>query len=386
MTAPPQDVLRLITRLNIGGPARQALLLSSQLQPRWRTLLAAGAPAPDEGELSDPQVPVHRLPLVRSVRPDLDLRALHQVGELMKKAQPRLLHTHMAKAGLVGRLAARRHGGIRTIHTFHGHVLEGYFSKPVQRTFLEVERALAKITDALVAISPEIRDELLELRVGRAEQFRVIPLGFDLTAHLEVEARSGLLRSHLGLPPDVVLIGAVARLVPIKDLGTFLRALTHLPQVHGAILGDGEERPALELLAKELGIAHRTHFTGWWKDVPSAMSDLDVVVLTSLNEGTPVSLIEALACGRPVVATDVGGVRFVIEDGRTGRLIRPRDPEALARAVGELLTDPSMIAGFATAGRSVVRNRFHKDRLIADIDALYSELARAVPRRRSSAP
>lgn len=373
MTGPArQDVLRLITRLNIGGPARQALMLTRELEA-WPTLLAAGRPSPEEGELADPQVLVEHVSLVRPIRPATDMGAVLQVRRLLERVKPRILHTHMAKAGIVGRLAARK-TAIRTVHTFHGHVLDGYFRKPVERAFLEIERRLARATDILIAISPEIRDDLLSRGVGTPTQYRVIPLGFDLTDHLRVVAPDGGLRRALGVAADVPLVGTVSRLVPIKDIATLLRAMALLPDVHLVVLGDGEERPRLEALRADLGLEGRCHFTGWWLDIPGAMSDLDVVALTSLNEGTPVSLIEALACARPVVATSVGGVPFVIRHNETGLLVSPRDPAALAASIQELLGSRDKAVALATAGRADVATRFHKDRLLADIGSLYDEV------------
>lgn len=373
------EVVRLITRLNIGGPARQALLLTKELDAQWPTLLGAGTPNPEEGELSEPDVRVHHLPLVRPVRPVTDMQAFVQVRRLLHAHQPKLVHTHMAKAGLIGRLASIG-SRIRTIHTYHGHVLSGYFRKPVQRAFLEVERRLASKTDVLVAISPEIRDELLDLRIGTSSQYEVIPLGFDLTEHLAVREPSGELRASIGIRSDVPLVGIVGRLVPVKDLTTLLRAAARLPGVHVAIVGDGDSRPGLVKAAAELGIGDRTHFTGWWKDVAAAMSDFDVVALTSRNEGTPVSLIEASACARPIVATDVGGVRFVVRDGETGLLCPPQDHAAIAAALQKLLLDRVMATRLATAARARVRDRFHKDRLVADISSLYRDVCNTTSR------
>ncbi len=336
-------------------------------------MLGAGTPSAEEGELTDPDVRVHRLPLVRPVRPATDIQALVHVRRLLQAHQPRLVHTHMAKAGLIGRLAALR-SGIRTVHTYHGHVLSGYFKKPVQRAFLEVERRLAPRTDVLVAISPEIRDDLLDLGVGTPRQYEIIPLGFDLTEHLSVREPSGKLRATIGIRSDAPLVGIVGRLVPVKDVTTLLRAAARLPGVHVAILGDGECRADLENAARQLGIGDRTHFTGWWKDVAAAMSDLDVVALTSRNEGTPVSLIEASACGRPIVATDVGGVRFVVRHGETGLLCPPQDHAAIATALQKVLEDRLMATRLATAARASVRDRFHKDRLVSDVSSLYRDL------------
>jgi glycosyltransferase involved in cell wall biosynthesis len=374
-------VLRLITRLNVGGPARQALLLTRHLSGEFPTTLAAGRPTSSEGELRDAAVHVSYVPLVRPLRPDMDMRAIVAVRQLLLNTRPALLHSHMAKAGTVGRTASRLvTPRPRTIHTFHGHVLEGYFAAPLRRAFIEVERALARHTDVLIAVSPQIRDALLDLGIGSPRQYRVIPLGLDLSSCLAVRGPSGKLRAELGLEGEVPLIGIVGRLVPIKDHETLLLAMQSLPGVHLAILGDGELRLRLEGRAAALGLADRVHFLGWWIDVASAVADLDVVVLTSRNEGTPVSLIEASAAGRPVVATDVGGVPAVVRHGRTGLLVAPGDCTEIAVAIRRLLADRGFRDQMGRAARADVSERFGEARLVADIRALYQDLtARPVP-------
>jgi glycosyltransferase involved in cell wall biosynthesis len=368
-------VLRVITRLNVGGPARQALLLTRDLADRFDTVLAAGRPTEVEGELRDAAVPVRRVPLVRAADPVNDGKALAALRGLLVQQRPALLHTHMAKAGTVGRLAGFSvPNRPRSVHTFHGHVLEGYFRPSAQRAFIEIERRLARYTDALVAVSPEIRDALLDLGIGRSRRFEVISLGFDLGGFLAVDQPSGKLRGDLGLDAGVPLVGVVGRLVPIKDVATMLRAMPQLPSVHLAVVGDGELRPSLEAQARDLGLGDRVHFTGWCPDVPEAMSDMDVVALTSRNEGTPVTLIEAQAAGRPVVATDVGGVRFVVEDRAGGFLVPRGDAEALAERVSRLLADASLRRTMGAVGREHVRHRFGKEGLLSGIANLYSEL------------
>lgn len=366
-------VLRVITRLNIGGPARQALLLSKELGPEWDTTLVAGTPPKHEGELTDPDVFVQRVPLQRELRPVGDIRAFRALRSLARELRPRIVHTHMAKAGTLGRLAAPKTA--RTVHTYHGHVLAGYFSRTSARFFAEIERRLAHRTDVLVAISPEVRDELLELGIGEPDRYRLIPLGFDLARHLRVSGPSGELRARLKIASDAPLIGAVGRLTAIKDIPTLVRAVQRVDGAHLALLGDGDQRGSLDHLVRTLSMGHRVHFVGWWTDVASALADLDVVALSSVNEGTPVALIEALAAARPVVATDVGGVRFVVEDEVTGLLAPPGDPAALAAQLERVLGDRELAIRMGAAGRADVGRRFGKERLLRDIRKLYQELA-----------
>ncbi|MFP5318568.1 MAG: glycosyltransferase [Acidimicrobiia bacterium] len=374
-------MLRLITRLNIGGPARQALLLTREL-PDFPTVLAAGVPPAGEGELSDPDVPVRRVPLVRSINPPLDAKAVVAVRRLLVHHRAGLVHTHMAKAGFVGRTAATTvRPRPRTVHTFHGHVLEGYFRAPSQRAFLEIERRLAACTDVLVAVSTYVRDALLDLGVGRPSQYEVIPLGFDLSPFLSIERPSGHLRRELGVTPETPLVGILGRLAPIKDHETMLRALALVPGAHLAVLGDGELRSRLERAAAGMGVSGRVHFVGWRIDVAACIGDLDVVALTSRNEGTPVSLIEAAATGRPAVATRVGGVADVVQHGVTGYLVERGDAAAVAGYLRRLLDDPAQRRQMGEAGRAHVRDRYSHVRLLRDIAELYRALPGNVSRR-----
>lgn len=368
--------MSLLTRLNVGGPAQQVLSLHEHFPPHLPAVLAAGQPPAHEGELTAPGIPVRRVPLVRPLRPATDAAALVSVAGLLATIRPGILHTHMAKAGAIGRSAATLlppGSRPRLVHTFHGHVLQGYFDGAVQRTFIALERRLARRSDALVAVSPEIRDELLDLGIGSARKYEVIPLGIDLDRYARART-SGMLRQALGLGPEVPLAGVLGRLVPVKDHATLLRALALLPELHLAVLGDGELRGELMRLARDLGIADRTHFTGWWQAVPEALADLDVVVLSSRNEGTPMALIEAVAAGKPVVATDVGGVRSVVEDGVTGWLCAPGDPGGLARALGEVIRSPAEAMAQAARGRQRAMERFGIARMVADHVALYESL------------
>ena len=325
--------------------------------------------------MSDPEVPIRRVSLVRPVRPRSDARAVWQVRRLITEQRTALVSTHMAKAGTIGRIAACSvRPRPRLVHTFHGHVLDGYFRPGVERAFVEMERVLARVTDAFVAVSTEVRDSLLELGVGRPEQYRVLPLGLDLEPFLAVDRPSGALRAHLGIGAQTPLVGMVGRLVPIKDGDTMLGAMAKLRDAHLVVVGDGDERARMERRAADLGVAGRVHFVGWWKDLPGAISDLDVVALSSRNEGTPSSLIEALAAGRPVVATRVGGVGSVVDDGVTGYLVPPGDSAALAGRLEQLLGDPDRRQAFGASGRARSRSRFSIDRLISELHELYEEV------------
>ena len=365
----------MITRLNIGGPARQALMLTRELSDDYETDLVAGTPEPGEGELLDPDVVVERAPLARSISPLRDLTAFRWLRSRIDADGYDIVHTHMAKAGTLARGAAlRSRRRPKLVHTFHGHVLEGYFNRPVQRTFIEIERRLARRTDALVAVSEEIRDDLLALGIGDEERWHVIQLGFDLAPMLVVSGPSGALRERIGLAEEVPLVGVLGRLAPIKDHATLLEAVACLDGVHLAILGDGEMRDEIASRSDSLGISDRVHMIGWWLDVPAAIADLDVVALTSRNEGTPVSLIEAHACGKPVVSTDVGGVRAVVRDGISGSLVPSGDAAAVAAALQGILSDRAAATRMGEQGRAFVRDRFTKERLVADIRALYTSL------------
>lgn len=377
-------VAHVLTRPNLGGVARAVVDLALRLPPRFLVRVIAGTAPPEEGEIDPLGVPIERVPLVRPPRPAHDLVVLARLRSALSGSA--VVHTHMAKAGALGRLAAaslRPRPAI--VHTYHGHVLEGYFGRVASRAFLATERSLARVSDALVAVSDEVRDDLLALGIGRPEQWHVIPLGVDLGRFEAVLAEAerkapGALRERAGLGASLegpVLGGVLGRLVPVKDHATLLRALAALDgahDVHLAVLGEGELKGELKALAARLGVAGRVHFVGWWDDIAGAMADLDFVVSSSTKEGTPMALIEAAAAARAVVATDVGGVRSVVEDGRTGLLVAPGDPAALAGAIGELARDPRRRASLGAAARLRVAERFGMDRFVEAHAALYASL------------
>jgi glycosyltransferase involved in cell wall biosynthesis len=380
-------VLRIIARLNIGGPALHTTLLTERLDPRrYDARLITGTEAPHEGNYlqlhgATPERVTILPALGRSVRGTADLRVLSQLLGIMRRTRPHVVHTHTAKGGTLGRLAARLARVPIVVHTYHGHVFHGYFTPARTRMYLAIEQALGRWTDCLLAVSDTVRGELLGLGVGSPERFRVMPLGLDLERYVGGEALRGGLRRELGLAADVPVVAIVARLVPIKAHEVFLRAARlvrdALPTSEFLIVGDGERRQALEALATELGLGASARFLGWRRDLERVYADAWVVALTSRNEGSPVSLIEAMAAARPVVATRVGGVPDLVEHGVTGCLVPPDDPETLAAALLALLRDPDQRRVLGKAARERVLPAFGADRLVADMDRLYEELLRA---------
>lgn len=379
-------VVRVIARLNVGGPALHATLLTERLDPaRYDSLLVSGTEDPTEGNyLALQGKALARLSVLpalgREIRGGQDLAALARLVGLMRRVRPHVVHTHTAKAGTLGRLAAFLTRVPVIVHTYHGHVFHGYFSPAKTRAFLAIERWLGRRTDCLLTVSESVRGELLRLGLGPPERLRVMPLGLDLDRFLACEARRGELRAELGLGEGAALVGIVARLVPIKAHEVFLEAAARLaallPESRFLVVGDGERRPALEAEARRLGLGDRVRFLGWRRDLDRIYADLDVVVLTSRNEGSPVSLIEAMAAARPVVGTRVGGVPDLVEDEVTGRLVPSSDAPALAEAVRALLADPTRRRELGQAGRRAVVAPFGAERLLADMDRLYAELLR----------
>jgi glycosyltransferase involved in cell wall biosynthesis len=377
-------VVRVIARLNVGGPALHATLLSERLCPaRYDSLLVTGRPGPAEGDYlvlrgkASPRVVV--LPaLGREIRGGADLLAFAGLVRLIRRVRPHIVHTHTAKAGTLGRLAARLLGVPVVVHTYHGHVFHGYFAPATTRVLLGIERWLGRRTERLLAVSETVRRELLALGIGTPERLTVMPLGLDLDPFVAAEAARGALRAELGVDRRALLCGIVARLVPIKAHELFLEAaatvVRRLPESAFLVIGEGERRAELEGLATRLGLARHVRFLGWRPDLDRIYADLDLAVLTSRNEGSPVSLIEAMAAARPVVATRVGGVPDLVEDGITGRLVPPGDAPALAAAIEALLRDPGARQAMGAAGRKRVVPAFGADRLLADMDRLYTEL------------
>jgi glycosyltransferase involved in cell wall biosynthesis len=388
----PIPVVRVITRLNIGGPSIQATRLTTALEQHgFTTTLIHGRLGEGEGDMSYLIEPGDRTIYVDALRrplsPFADVRAWWRLYRAMKHARPAIVHTHMAKAGMLGRLAAAAYNATRgssprarVIHTYHGHVLEGYFSPLMTRVFVGLERLLAGFSDAIIAISPAIERELRDqFRIGRAQQYRVVPLGFDLSSFAAVDDdRRARARSALSLPPDADVISTVGRLTAIKQHRLFLDAVAAAarsrPNLIALVAGDGELRGDLERHAAAIGVADRVRFLGWRRDLAAIYAATDVFLLTSRNEGTPVALIEAMAAGVPGVSTDVGGVKDVINSDAVGARVPDGDAAGLAAAIVRYLSNRDERRAAGERARAAVLDRYSLDRLINDINLLYRDL------------
>ena len=378
----------MIARLNVGGPALHVAYLTAGLADHgYDTTLVAGTVGRGEESMAfvaDAKgVRIEVIDeLARSISPLRDARAVWKLAQVIRRERPTILHTHTAKAGAVGRVAALLAGRARppiVVHTFHGHVLRGYFNRVATLGFRTLERALAYTTTRLIAVSPEVRDDLVRLHVAPASKFAVIRLGIELDQRVgggaAVRAET---RRVLGLAGDPFVVGWVGRMTAVKRTDLVVEVLRELVDrdvdARLLLVGDGPDRNHLERYAHELGVIKRCLFVGYQEEVARFYDAIDALLLPSVNEGTPVSVIEALAAERPAVATRVGGTPDVIRDGVDGFLVDSADPGELAERLAELARDPDRRAEMGAAGRSRVLERYAVDRLVDDVDALYREL------------
>jgi glycosyltransferase involved in cell wall biosynthesis len=377
-------VMRIIDRLNIGGPAIHAVVTSRGLdRSRFRTVLVIGSIEATEGDMAyllegaavDKVVSIPSLG--RELRPLRDLRTAWQLFRLMRQERPQIVHTHKAKAGALGRLAAFLSRVPVRIHTFHGHVLRGYFGAAKSHFYQLLERTLARLSTRLVVPSARLGEELAsDFRVARSDRFEVIPLGFDLAPFTFSNQLRAELRQELGVGDDQRLVGIVGRMVPVKDHATFVAAAELLaqrrPEVRLVFVGGGELLESIRAEVERRGLGGRSHFLGWRRDLARIYADLDLVVLSSINEGTPVSLIEAMAAGTPVVSTAVGGVPDVLQGGQRGGLVPPRNPAALAEAMEAGLSPAARDR--AAQLRSAIFQEYGANRLCRQLETLYLRL------------
>ena len=370
----------------MGGPAHHVSLLSGRLdRERYETLLLYGKVGRGEASLEDLARKRHaRLESVPGLGPELnpvkDLRALLGLIRAVRRFSPDIVHTHTAKAGMLGRLAALlgRRPRPLIVHTYHGHVLEGYFDPVRDALYRGLERRLARSSDALIGVSQATVDDLVRLGIAPRSKFRVLPIGLSLEPFLASSPDDGAaFRREAGARDGELLLTFVGRLVPIKRVDVLLRAVQRArgagAPVRLAIVGDGELRGELAQLAGTLGLSDTVYFAGYREDMLPVAAASDLAVLSSDNEGTPVSLIEAAAAGTAAVATRVGGVADVVTD-ETGLLVPAGDSDSLGDAIATLASDAALRAAMGERAREHVRSRYSVDRLVEDIDALYREL------------
>jgi glycosyltransferase involved in cell wall biosynthesis len=377
-------VVRIFSRLNVGGPSIHVVLLDAGLNRRlFQSTLVVGSLGAGEGDMhyfaeQYGVTPVEIPSLGRDPSPLKDLKALFALVRLLRRIKPHVVHTHTSKAGFSGRIAARLSGVPVVVHTFHGHVFHGYFHPLMSRLLVLTERILARGTTAIIAVSEQVRRELAACGVAPLSRIRVVELGLPLEPFLGVKRPSNVLRAELCVGENVPLVGVVGRLTRIKDHRTFLEAASLVsrerPDARFVIVGDGELAAELKLRAQREDLDGRVFFLGWRRQLAPIYADLDVVVVSSRNEGTPVSIVEGAAAGCPVVATRVGGVPDLIEHGFEGLLVSPGQPPALADAIARILREPEVGRRMASRARDKVRTRFAAQRMVADIENLYLEL------------
>jgi len=384
----PVRVLRVITRLNVGGPALHVAYVSSGLAERgYDTTLVAGSLARGEDSMAFVAERLGvRLVRVAELRRDLspyhDVVALLRLVRLIRAERPQILHTHTAKAGALGRVAALLARDARppvVVHSFHGHVLRGYFDPVRTFGFRVVERWLARRSTVLVAVSPEVRDDLVSLGIAAPERFAVIRLGLAFDERVPSNpAQRTETRRRLDIPDDRFVVGWIGRMTAVKRAEDLLLAFRRLREAGVdaclCLVGDGPERATIERRARELGVMADTLFVGFQTDVAPFYAAFDAFVLPSSREGTPASAIEALAAGLPVVTTRVGGLPDVVSDGEDGFLVEVGAVDALAERLQRLAADPALRERMGAAGRRRVLQRYSAGRLVDDMDALYRSL------------
>ncbi|NNC95603.1 MAG: glycosyltransferase [Chitinophagales bacterium] len=387
-------ILRIINRLNLGGPTYNASYLSKYLAPEFETMLVAGQK--DDTEASSNYIPesMGLQPVLienmrREISPVNDYRAYLEIKRLIKKFKPDIVHTHAAKSGALGRLAAYNMNVPVILHTFHGHVFHSYFNRLKTRVFLEIERNLATKSSKIIAISQQQKKELCqEFRIAEPDKFEVIPLGFDLNKFQKgIEVKRKDFRTQYKIDDDEIAVGIIGRIVPVKNHGLFLNAIKSISSKTGKkvryfIIGDGEDTGKIQQQATDLGIDWNWKgerkslltFTSWIKDIDVANAGLDIVTLTSLNEGTPVSLIEAQAANKPIVATEVGGVEDIIKPGETGLLCKSGDQSSFSGLLLDLIENENKRLKMGHSGYSHVSKNYSYNRLVEDMRELYLRL------------
>jgi glycosyltransferase involved in cell wall biosynthesis len=387
-------VAHVIARLNVGGAAVQVMSAVEGLRDEgYRTLLLVGELPPGETSMEYMAeargLEITRIDgMSRKISWTDDFRALLQLVRIFRRERPLIVHTHTAKAGTLGRIASLLAGVPIRVHTFHGHVFEGYFSSLATKVFVFIERALARVTDCIVTVTESQRQDLAnKYRIAPAEKIVAIPYGFDLQRFLNVDGRRDALRTDLSVGHQQTLIGWIGRLTPIKAPELLIEAAANLksdPEIRFVMIGDGELREACEAQMLRDGLERKLAITGWMKNLENVYADLDLVVLTSINEGSPMALLEAMASGKAFIATDVGGVRDMMGGVATDKdgmqvfdngILVSRDARLLSRAIEFLVHNPQLRAVMGGNGRRFVSARYSMHRLTENLNGLYTRLA-----------
>ncbi|MEE8160944.1 MAG: glycosyltransferase family 4 protein [Acidobacteriota bacterium] len=382
----PLKILRVITRLNIGGPAQHAVFLTSGLNGSdFESKLVTGKTDDHEGDMSF-LAEKHGIQLIQieslsnGSGPLADIKTFWHLYQIIKRERPDLADLHLLKARFIGGIAAKLARVPIIVETFHGHLFSEYYGQLKTAAILVAERFLGwVIVDKVIAISKNQKQDLIRHKICPERKVMVIPLGLDLSRFVQCSKFRGEVRRELGISKETILLGSVGRLVPIKGLFYLLEAVAKLKSFTRSdfqvlIVGDGILRKELEEKAAVLGLPDGVRFLGWRFDLEKIYADLDVVVLSSLNEGTPVSVIEAMAAGKAVVATRVGGVPDVVEDGVGGILVPPRNSNALARAIARLIENAELRATLGRQAKESVYPKYDVTRLVNDMMNLYLDL------------
>ena len=387
-------VLRIINRLNLGGPTFNVANLTKFMAPEFETLLVSGMR--DDSEESSEHIiedlgiePLYIEEMYRELSPLKDYKSYQRIRKIIADFKPDIVHTHAAKSGAVGRLAALHAGVPVILHTFHGHVFHSYFGAAKTRVFLEIERYLGKRSSAIITLSEIQKRELVDdFNIAPEEKFHIVPLGFNLAKFTENQAeKRAAFRTEWNIADDEIAIGIVGRLVPVKNHPLFFKAIKKVTEqtdkkIRAFIIGDGEDRKYLEQLASELNLSFSAEknanatltFTSWRKDIDVTNAGMDIIALTSLNEGTPVSLIEAQASGKPIVSTNVGGIANVVQEGNTALLSPSGDVAAFASNLLKLIEDEALRKSLSGHGIEYVLENFSHLRLAKDMAELYRKL------------
>ncbi|HOX87231.1 MAG TPA: glycosyltransferase [bacterium] len=377
-------IVRIQSRICIGGPALHTEILTTYLPgERYQTILVGGQLQEHEQDLfrslREKKLDVRLLPeMKRDLSLSDDLQAIWKLICLIKKEKPQIVHTHTAKAGTLGRIAALICGVPVVVHTFHGHVFYGYFSPLKTRLFILVERVLSLMSDQIIAISESQAADLVQkYKVVSSKKVSVIRLGFHLQRYQS--DRSPWLKKQLGIGTDSALAAVIGRLVPIKNLPMAIGAIKLLVDrgrdVHLCIVGDGDEHERLNRLVQESELQDRVHFMGWITEINRVYCGIDMLLQSSLNEGTPISILEAMAAKVPVISTPVGGVPDLIQEGISGFLCETDNPHDMARQIDFVLQNPRIVGTVTANAKEFVLKNYDYSRLIGDIDSLYQKLA-----------